>query len=100
MGGRGSRDTNWVSASEIGSYEYCARAYWLEQVQHTERPAANGSRLADGTGHHRAHGRRVAWQRRLVRAAVVLVCAAILVLVVHATRHWRRTTHPIPEFSL
>ena len=57
-----------------------------------------GSRMA--LGHHRAHGRRVAWQRRLVRAAVVLVCAAILVLVVHATRHWRRTAHPIPEFSL
>jgi hypothetical protein len=89
-----------VSASEIGSYEYCARAYWLERVQRTERPAATGSRLADGTGHHRAHGRRVAWQRHLVRAAVALVVAAILVLVVHATRDWKRTAHSIPEFSL
>jgi hypothetical protein len=89
-----------VSASEIGSYEYCARAYWLERVQHTVRPAAAGSRLTDGTGHHRAHGRRVAWQRRLVRAAVMLVCGAILVLVVHATRHVRHAAHAIPEFSL
>ncbi|MFI5248502.1 MAG: hypothetical protein ACHQTF_00955 [Gemmatimonadales bacterium] len=90
-----------MSASEIGTYEYCARAYWLQRVQRIERPAGTGSRLADGTGHHRAHGRRVAWQRRLARAAVALILAGILLLLVHAaTRHGRAGAHPVPVFSL
>jgi hypothetical protein len=90
-----------VSASEIGTYEYCARAYWLEHVQRTARPPGTSSRLTDGTGHHRAHGRRVAWQRRLAGAAAALICAGVLLLLVHAaTRHDRAAAHPVPVFSL
>jgi hypothetical protein len=90
-----------VSASEIGTYEYCARAYWLERVQRTERPAGKNSRLTAGTGHHRAHGRRVAWQRRLTGAAAALICAGVLLLLVHAaTRHGRTAAGPVPVFSL
>ncbi len=90
-----------MSASEIGTYEYCARAYWLERVQRTERRGGTGSRLADGTGQHRAHGRRVAWQRRLAGTAAVLIFAGILLLLAHAaTRHGRARAHPVPVFSL
>ena len=97
----GRRDTGWVSASEIGTYEYCARAYWLERVERTERRTGTGSRLADGTGHHWAHGRRVAWQRRLAGAAAALIFAGVLLLLVHAaTRHGRPGAHSVPVFSL
>jgi hypothetical protein len=90
-----------VSASEIGAYQYCARAYWLERVQRTARPAGTSSRLTAGTGHHRAHGRRVAWQRRLAGAAAALICAGVLLLLVQAvTRHSRAGAHPVPVFSL
>jgi hypothetical protein len=87
-----STDTrsDWVSASEIAAYTYCARAYWLERVESVPRPAAGGgeSRLASGTSQHEAHGRRVAWQRWLVRAALVLLAAAAALLGVQ--RAWRR----------
>jgi hypothetical protein len=89
-----------VSASEIGTHEYCARAYWLERVQRTTRPAGTNSRLADGTGHHRAHGRRVAWQRRLTGVAAALICAGVLLLLVHAATRHSRAVHPVPVFSL
>jgi hypothetical protein len=90
-----------VSASEIGAYEYCARAYWLERVHRTRRPAWTSSRLVDGTGHHRAHGRRVAWQRRLAGAAAALICAGVLLLLVQAAiRHGRAAADPVPVFSL
>jgi hypothetical protein len=97
---RGGRDA-WVSASDIGTYEYCARAYWLERVQRVRRPDGTGSRLTMGTAHHRAHGRRVAWQGRLVRTAVALLSAGLVLLLVHAASHrLRPATHPIPVFSL
>jgi hypothetical protein len=89
-----------VSASEIGTYEYCARAYWLERAKRTARPVGTSSRLTDGTGHHRAHGRRVAWQRRLTGAAAALLCAGVLLLLLHAVTRHARGAHPVPVFSL
>jgi hypothetical protein len=82
--------SEWVSASEIAAYTYCARAYWLERVQSVPRPAGGDveSRLAAGTWQHEAHGRRVAWQRWLVRAALVLLAAAATLLAVQ--RAWGR----------
>lgn len=71
---------DWVSASEIAAYAYCARAYWLECVQQVERPAQGNARLEAGQAHHRAHGRRVATQRWLIRLAVVLLVAAAAVM--------------------
>jgi hypothetical protein len=67
---------DWVSASEIAAYEYCARAYWLECVQHVERPRGTAARLESGVQHHGAHGRRVAAQQWLVRSAILLLIAA------------------------
>jgi hypothetical protein len=99
--GRRGRDAVWVSASDIGSFDYCARAYWLERVQIVERPEGTGSRLVAGTAHHRAHGRRVAWQHRLVRTAVVLLCCGVVLLLVHEAAHrGGRTSTPVPVFSL
>jgi hypothetical protein len=100
----GATDTSsdWVSASEIAAYTYCARAYWLERVQSVPRPVAGGgggeSRLASGTLQHQAHGRRVEWQRWLVRAALVLLAAAaILVGVQRTVRRAQPVETPVPS---
>ncbi len=67
---------DWVSPSEIAAYTYCARAYWLERVQHFERTGGGTARLEIGQSQHQSHGRRVAAQRWLVRLAIVLLVAA------------------------
>jgi hypothetical protein len=85
--GQGGSDPgidNWVSASEIGAFEYCARAYWLQHVREIESTPAGESRLAEGTIRHEAYGLLVLWQRRLVRAALALLVVAALVAL------WRR----------
>ena len=70
----------WVSASEVGTYEYCARAYWLERVHAIEGYDPSLARLEVGVAQHNAHGRRVVLQQWLVRAAILfLVGAGILV---------------------
>lgn len=87
---RGEVDRDdWVSASEIAGYTYCARAYWLEHVHGAARPAAKDeARLGSGVLHHEAHGRRVKWQRRFLRIAIALLAAAGILLVA------RRVGHP------
>jgi hypothetical protein len=70
-----------IRASEIASYGYCARAWWLGQVQGV--PSTHGARMRAGTGHHRAHGRRVTlaiWLRRLGTALLLLACLALAAL--------------------
>jgi hypothetical protein len=90
-----------VSASEIGTYEYCARAYWLERVQGVERLDGAESRLVAGTAQHRAHGRRVAWQRWMLRSALVFLgCGAVLLLVHAAADRVGRALRTVPVFSL
>jgi len=71
---------DWVSASEIGAYAYCARAYWLDRVQRDDLVTGNAQRLESGRAQHLAHGRRVSLQRWLVWAAIsAIVVAAGLV---------------------
>jgi len=63
-------------ASEIGEYEYCARAWWLGWVRGEER--LDQAKLAAGVKRHAQHGQQVAvagWARRL---AIVLLGLAVL----------------------
>jgi len=71
---------DWVSASEIAANAYCARAYWLERVRQVSRDGEGDGRMDSGRAHHRAHGRRVSAQRWLLRAAVVLVVVALVLV--------------------
>lgn len=75
------RDTEWVTASELGDWAYCRRAWW-----YTRQGAARdtGSRLAAGTAGHAVIARqvtRIAQQRGLaVRLMVAALACAILLV--------------------
>jgi hypothetical protein len=60
-----------IRASEIGTYVYCRRAWWLKRVAGFE-PQGRAEILAGGIEAHAQHGRTVRrsqWQRR-----VALIC--------------------------
>lgn len=68
-----------ISASEVGDYIFCARAWRLSSEGH-EATALQGARDA-GTEWHHEHGRTVANERRLrVTAKVLLVAGLFLSL--------------------
>ncbi|HEX6606088.1 MAG TPA: hypothetical protein VF276_04160 [Chloroflexia bacterium] len=46
-----------VRASELGSYSYCRRAWWLRYVAKLEPPEAARARLEGGHLRHAEHGR-------------------------------------------
>ena len=66
-------------ASEIGEYEYCARAWWLGWVQGKER--ANQAKLAAGVQRHAQHDQQVAIAGCARRLGIALLAlAGLLVL--------------------
>lgn len=67
-----------IRASDLASYAYCARAWWLGAV--LGAPSRNAPEMQRGEWAHRAHGRRVWLSRALAVAAVALMLAAALVL--------------------
>lgn len=72
-----------IRASEIGSYVYCRRAWWLKRSAGFE-PAGKGEVFARGIAAHAGHGqlvRRTSWQRK---AALVLLALGILLLIIAA----------------
>ena len=66
-----------IRASEIGSYLYCARAWWYQQkgVQ-----SSNQAEMTSGTELHRRHGRQV------LASSLTRALALILLLVALAPR--------------
>ncbi|MBN9386836.1 MAG: hypothetical protein J0I20_02195 [Chloroflexi bacterium] len=68
-----------IRASEIGSYVYCRRAWWLKRTAGFE-PAGKEEIFARGIAAHAGHGRlvrRTSWQRR---AALVLLALGVVLL--------------------
>ena len=67
-----------VRASELNSWEYCHRSWWLRQVAGLEPSAEAQGRMDAGTRRHVAHGRGVWLAGRLWRAGAALVGGGIL----------------------
>jgi len=72
------RDRTLVRASDIGLYAFCARAWWLAQVQKAAHD--DPARLTQGTVAHAAHGAQVRRIAQAQRIAVVLIAAGGLLL--------------------
>jgi hypothetical protein len=80
-------DSEWVTASELGDWAYCRRAWWYAR-RGVERDAT--PQLAAGTAGHAAFGRQVdRIERRrglglglmVAALAVALLLAALLLVV-------------------
>ena len=69
----------YIRASEIGSYVYCRRAWWLRQVAGFE-PEGVEARLAEGEEAHLAHGQLVQRSQRQRQAALLLFSIGLLLI--------------------
>jgi hypothetical protein len=68
-----------IRASEIGQYDFCAKAWWLGSIEGV--PPSNVHELQAGTAVHEEHGRQVRRASQLQVAALVLVGFGVIVLV-------------------
>ena len=71
-----------IRASEIGSYLYCARAWWYHQkgVQ-----SSNQAEMTAGTELHRLHGRQVLASGLTRTLALILLLLALALLAAFCT---------------
>lgn len=67
-----------IRASEIGQYDFCAKAWWLGSIEGV--PPSNLRELQAGAVAHEQHGRQVRRASQLQRAAFVLVGLGVIVL--------------------
>jgi len=65
-----------LSASEIGQFAYCRRAWWLARV--LGREPSDLEALAAGERRHRRHGRTLRAARLGQKAAYLLIAAGVL----------------------
>jgi hypothetical protein len=78
MSPRGKR----VTASQVGQYAYCARAWWLGVVE--KHPPAGIKELKRGRRVHERHGWRISIARLARRVAFLALGAAALSALVWA----------------
>ena len=71
-----------IRASEIGSYLYCARAWWY---QLKGLASSNQAEMTTGTEIHQRHGRQVLAAGLTRTLAVVLLLVALVLLVTYCT---------------
>ncbi|HSD83257.1 MAG TPA: hypothetical protein VLG46_05340 [Anaerolineae bacterium] len=67
-----------IRASEIGQYDFCAKAWWLGSIEGV--PPSNIHELQAGTTAHEQHGRQVRRASQLQAAALLLVGLGVIVL--------------------
>jgi hypothetical protein len=78
------RPERFISASELGEYAYCRRAWWLRAVRGVTTET-QGARFTEGHIAHRRHGWSLWWAGALGWLALLLLGAALAVL---AWRAW------------
>jgi CRISPR/Cas system-associated exonuclease Cas4 (RecB family) len=76
MATRHTHRERFVSASELGDYAYCRRAWWLRAVQGVSSEEMSARFEAGRRKHHR-HGLSLLVARALIGLAVVLALLAI-----------------------
>ncbi len=73
-----AKDRSLVRASDIGTWTYCHRAWWLAQVKGI--PHRRPELLDAGELAHAAHGHRVRRSQHLRTAGLLLLALGILIL--------------------
>ena len=73
-----------VTASEVASYGYCAKAWHLEHVLRLAPPGEIATRRELGLTDHEAHGRRVRLMSTLVSRRLKVMLALLLVALLAA----------------
>ena len=80
-----AKDRSLVRASDLGSWAYCHRAWWLAQVQGAAHEDPDV--LAQGDAAHHAHGRMVENAGKLAMIGIGLALAGVAILAL--TLMWR-----------
>jgi len=72
-----------IRASDVGSYLYCARAWWYhrEGIEST-----NQAEMTTGTELHHTHGRQVLASGLTHTLALILLLVALVLIVAFCTR--------------
>ena len=78
------RPERFLSASELGEYAYCRRAWWLRAVRGVTSEK-RGYRFSAGHAAHRRHAWSLWWARALGWLAVLVSLASLAAL---AWRSW------------
>jgi len=79
------RPERFISASELGEYAYCRRAWWLRAVNGVTTNT-QGTRFSGGQAAHQRHAWSLWWARTLGWLAALLLAAALAAL---AWSGWR-----------
>jgi hypothetical protein len=75
------RGRRYRTASEIGTYLYCKRAWWFERQG---APSLREPERARGTAYHEQHGGRVVTAQRTGSVARVFLLLAVLLFLIAA----------------
>jgi hypothetical protein len=67
-----------IRASEIGQYDFCAKAWWLGSIEGVS--PSNIRQLQAGTAAHEEHGRQVKRATQLQTAAFLLMGLGAIIL--------------------
>jgi len=67
-----------IRASEIGQYDFCAKAWWLGSIEGVQ--PSNVRELQAGTTAHAEHGRQVRRAAQMQAAAFMLVGVGVIIL--------------------
>jgi hypothetical protein len=67
-----------IRASEIGQYDFCAKAWWLGSIE--EVSPSNIRQLQAGTAAHEEHDRHVKRASQLQTAAFLLMGLGVIIL--------------------
>ena len=70
-----------IRASEIGTYLFCNRAWWLKRIE--GRESQNTLEMSRGTTRHESHSRTVRSATFLQRAGYFLIGAAMLLILIY-----------------
>jgi hypothetical protein len=68
-----------IRASEIGQYDFCAKAWWLGSIEGVS--PSNIRELQAGTAAHEQHGRQVQRASQMQIAAFALIALGVVILV-------------------